>query len=301
MNKKLLNVILVVALMLSLGTTQKTIVNAEENVTATYTVVSGDCLSSIADEILGDKKRWKEIYELNKDTIKDPSLIHVGQVLIMPDGAIEENFGVSEMDEIITDESSTQDEESIAAALSKERIARIQEVEPSVTALLQEMETDDVKLVGLDFRIKSEESLTRKIISDSHDKEVSLEEALSAIADVLRYTLCAEEAIYTETVDSTLKKLTSSGMKVIGFKNTWGSEAYKGVNTKIETADGVIFELQFHTPKSFDAKQESHAYYEIVRSEDATEEEKAEAQAKANVIFSSFPIPDGIVGYEWKD
>ena len=51
---------------------------------ANYTVKSGDCLWNIAKKQLGDGSRWKEIYELNKDKIKNPSLIYSGQSLTMP-------------------------------------------------------------------------------------------------------------------------------------------------------------------------------------------------------------------------
>jgi nucleoid-associated protein YgaU len=53
-------------------------------VTRTYTVVSGDSLSKIAKKIYGDGRRWKEIFEANKDKIKNPDLIHPGQVLNIP-------------------------------------------------------------------------------------------------------------------------------------------------------------------------------------------------------------------------
>lgn len=50
----------------------------------TYTVVSGDCLWNIAKKLLGDGARYPEIYELNKDKIKNPNLIQPGQVLTLP-------------------------------------------------------------------------------------------------------------------------------------------------------------------------------------------------------------------------
>jgi len=56
----------------------------DEAVTRTYTVVSGDSLSKIAKKILGNAGRWKEIWEANKDQIKNPDLIHPGQVLKIP-------------------------------------------------------------------------------------------------------------------------------------------------------------------------------------------------------------------------
>lgn len=49
-----------------------------------YTVVKGDSLSKIAKRLYGDANRWKEIYEANKDKIKDPDLIYPGQVLKVP-------------------------------------------------------------------------------------------------------------------------------------------------------------------------------------------------------------------------
>ena len=51
---------------------------------ANYTVKSGDCLWNIAKKQLGDGSRWKEIYELNKDKIKNPNLIYPNQTLAMP-------------------------------------------------------------------------------------------------------------------------------------------------------------------------------------------------------------------------
>lgn len=50
---------------------------------ANYTVKSGDCLWNIAKKQLGDGSRWKEIYELNKDKIKNPNLIYPNQTLTM--------------------------------------------------------------------------------------------------------------------------------------------------------------------------------------------------------------------------
>jgi len=50
----------------------------------TYTVRPGDSLSTIAKELLGDANRWPEIFELNRDQIKDANLIYLGQELRLP-------------------------------------------------------------------------------------------------------------------------------------------------------------------------------------------------------------------------
>lgn len=50
----------------------------------TYTVVKGDCLWKIARKHLGSGAKYTEIYELNKDILKSPDLIYIGQVLKIP-------------------------------------------------------------------------------------------------------------------------------------------------------------------------------------------------------------------------
>lgn len=48
-----------------------------------YTVERGDTLWSIAVKFFGDGNQWKKIYEDNKDVLRDPNMIYVGQVLII--------------------------------------------------------------------------------------------------------------------------------------------------------------------------------------------------------------------------
>ena len=56
---------------------------------AEYTVQKGDSLWKIAKENLGSGFKWSEIYEANRDAIRDPDLIYVGQTLQLPDAAEE--------------------------------------------------------------------------------------------------------------------------------------------------------------------------------------------------------------------
>lgn len=49
-----------------------------------YTVQKGDSLSKIAKHLLGNANAWKQIFEANRDQIKDPDKIFPGQVLKIP-------------------------------------------------------------------------------------------------------------------------------------------------------------------------------------------------------------------------
>jgi nucleoid-associated protein YgaU len=51
----------------------------------TYTVKSGDTLSKIAKEYLGNANAYMKIFEANRDQLNNPDLIKPGQVLKIPD------------------------------------------------------------------------------------------------------------------------------------------------------------------------------------------------------------------------
>src|SRR5262245_33097716 len=50
----------------------------------TYTVKSGDTLSKIAREFLGDPNAYLDIFNANRDQLSDPDKIKPGQVLKIP-------------------------------------------------------------------------------------------------------------------------------------------------------------------------------------------------------------------------
>lgn len=49
-----------------------------------YTIQAGDTLSKLAKGHLGDAKRYMEIFNLNKDQLKDPDKIMAGQTIQLP-------------------------------------------------------------------------------------------------------------------------------------------------------------------------------------------------------------------------
>jgi nucleoid-associated protein YgaU len=50
----------------------------------TYTVQAGDTLGKLAKEFLGNAGAYMKIFDANKDQLKDPNMIKVGQVLRIP-------------------------------------------------------------------------------------------------------------------------------------------------------------------------------------------------------------------------
>ncbi|MCT4575515.1 MAG: LysM peptidoglycan-binding domain-containing protein [Alphaproteobacteria bacterium] len=50
-----------------------------------YRVKSGESLQSIAAREYGSKSDWVHIYDLNKDTIKNPHMIYPNQMIKLPE------------------------------------------------------------------------------------------------------------------------------------------------------------------------------------------------------------------------
>lgn len=58
--------------------------SAPSIVYTTYTIARGDTLSEISQQLLGTARRWREIYEMNKDVIRDPDNLIAGTELKIP-------------------------------------------------------------------------------------------------------------------------------------------------------------------------------------------------------------------------
>ncbi len=57
---------------------------AQTDIYGEYKVQPGDTLSKIAKKFLGDPNKYQQIVQSNRDTIKDPDKINVGQTIKLP-------------------------------------------------------------------------------------------------------------------------------------------------------------------------------------------------------------------------
>jgi hypothetical protein len=122
-------------------------------------------------------------------------------------------------------------------------------------------------------------------------------EILSKINDGVRYTYICEEENYTLGVREVCTSLASAGFQLYERKNVWIDETklYQGVNSSwMDHQNAQLFEVQIHSPASWQAKQESHPAYEVIESNNSTAEERAEAAEFQARIFREVPIPPGV-------
>ena len=214
-----------------------------------------------------------------------------------------EDEGTDVQAEASSEGDTTSQEDEQIGQIADEMIKQAEELEPAVTELMKSFESDTVHLEGLEFRIKSKSSLMEKIARKVHEKGIEVEEAAAGIADVLRYTMIINDDEYVATTKNVLDSFVEQGYSVAEFENHWADVDYdyQGINTKLRSPEGLLIELQFHTPDSYDTKQnKTHRYYEIIRDENATEEEKAEASQRQHELFAQVPIPEGVMEFTYE-
>ncbi len=169
-------------------------------------------------------------------------------------------------------------------------------ISPVVTGIKDEVPGAD--LAGYpEFVLKSPESFKRKLamsLDSVPDRDVN--RMLGRMKDSVRYTLKlpGDGTAYTDGVNTAVERFRASGFENVQFKNTWGSGGYQGINSFWRDPDtGHVFEMQFHTPESFDAKMVTHGLYEEARLPGVEPARVRELEDLQGQIFGAVPRPDG--------
>lgn len=187
-----------------------------------------------------------------------------------------------------------------ALDVAQSMMAKVSLVEPKITEDMKRIAASlNAKMVGLDFRLKTTESLAVKLEKDAAIKG-SFENAEAGIRDAVRYTMVADDQSYTDMVKGAVDQLTASGYSIDQMKNFYDattSAGYKAVHLQMTSPDGQPMELQFHTPESFTVKEDvSHPLYKLVDSlvrNDPSSPLIPYASQKAAQAWASVKTPTG--------
>ncbi len=172
--------------------------------------------------------------------------------------------------------------------------------EKAVTELLRKIEQDNPfggHLVGLDHRLKGEDRLKEKIVEHIESEVGStVADAAGEISDAVRYTFCFGLEEYVDGHAYVRQILESAGWQMAYSKNHWmENPEYKGINSRWTSPEGGRFELQFHTPDSFYAKDHlTHRSYERLRAPDTSRAEQHALHDYQREVTSALPEPERI-------
>ena len=156
--------------------------------------------------------------------------------------------------------------------------------------------------------LKSEGRLAEKIDTKTAalGPGATVDDGAAKIGDALRYTGISGSKSYSDTVKAAVQGLVNKGytFDVGRWKNTWKpGEDYRGINSTVKAPNGTVFELQFHTPQSWDMKENgTHALYAEERKDTTPEDRKAELhQQQIDMATGMGASPPGAEGLtqEW--
>lgn len=152
------------------------------------------------------------------------------------------------------------------------------------------------ELYGLENKLKTKESIERKINKNEHEKDISTYDASSDIKDAIRFTTISSEKDYVNNYNSFKKSLEEKGYKEIRCKNYFdlfnkGKVKHKSVQSTFAADDGYEFEVQFHTDASQNAKNKKLPLYNERRQEGISEERARELEKQMEELALAVKDP----------
>jgi hypothetical protein len=177
-------------------------------------------------------------------------------------------------------------------------IGRVREAEPAISADMRTIERENRHggwLEGFDRRIKGDDRLKEKVAEQlKAEPRMTAGKVLHEVPDAIRYTFCLEPGGYAKGYYGIAEQLANRGYEMYLSKNSWTDSEYKGINTRWVTPDGQRFEVQFHTPESFHAKQYvTHDAYERIRNPMISDRERKELKDFQREVSSAIQAPNG--------
>jgi hypothetical protein len=143
------------------------------------------------------------------------------------------------------------------------------------------------------FALKSPDRFKEKLakLIDRYPDQPGDKLAL-AIHDGIRYTLVFPAEEYVSGVADAVQKLKDAGYELRLRKPSWDADHYRGVNSRWWDPEGkVLFEVQFHTPESWEAKQQTHDIYEKLCDTRLTPAERRQLEEQQRRTVASVPVP----------
>ena len=139
------------------------------------------------------------------------------------------------------------------------------------------------------FKEKLADSIARN--PDKSPAELAYE-----IPDAVRYTFTFPEENYCQGVWDVHREAEEQGYELEVRRNSWTNAEYKGINSRwLDSTSGQLFEIQFHTHASWEAKQLTHHAYERITDPRTPPSEVQRLREYQRGISGSVGIPPGAV------
>lgn len=193
-----------------------------------------------------------------------------------------------------------------AVAAHIERLQReAGRIEREVGPLLRKLQLQVIEQHSV---AKKAKSIDKKIRRVSLMNGIPLEQAADRVRDAMRWVVRLPHETFGAQAREALEALKANGLRITRVNNGFAAKdrTYAGLNVKLQTWQGLDFEIQFHTADSLYTKQRTHKIYrqwqdkEVERAQAsdpatqrALQQANAERLARLRTYASTVPMPVG--------
>lgn len=152
---------------------------------------------------------------------------------------------------------------------------------------------------GLEHKLKTKQSIKRKIETDSAEKNITESQAAKDIKDAVRFTAIYSDKDFVNGYKSFKQSLLEKGYSESRCKNYFdlfrqGKVKHKSVQSVFSAPDGYKFEVQFHTRASQDAKDKKVPLYEEARAKGVTKTRLRQLEMEMERLGKSVKDPPDV-------
>jgi hypothetical protein len=146
--------------------------------------------------------------------------------------------------------------------------------------------------VGEAHAVKQADSLRRKLAERVALPDLDSTRAGAVVNDTVRYTVVFGDDSYVDGAVRTIGRLRAEGFELAEAKSTWGGPRYQGLNLVWhDQQTGRLFEVQVHSPGSWDATVRTHPDYELYRDPGAWPALKDFLERRIAAEYAAVPRP----------
>jgi hypothetical protein len=137
---------------------------------------------------------------------------------------------------------------------------------------------------------RREARIGARVAEDGRVKGRTPGESLESMADLVRYTFEYPADQYNEGLRADIERLWCEGHIELAVRNYWTTPFWKGISTSWqEPSTGQLFEVQFHTPESRAARDQTYPDYLRLRSPATSDRERAQIMARLADVWAGTP------------
>ncbi|HEX4657628.1 MAG TPA: hypothetical protein VH307_09595 [Streptosporangiaceae bacterium] len=120
----------------------------------------------------------------------------------------------------------------------------------------------------------------------------SAEELSHEVHDGISYVYLFEAEHYADATLQVHSRLKGQGFELEARRNSWRNPEYKGINTRWrDPAHDIVFEVQFHTASSWDARQRTDASRQRIMDPATSPAERRRLRATQAEMSAGIPAP----------